>query len=552
LEACVHAAVIPAEHCPNATAAPRIRYELGERFYGSEKLDPAVPCLEGKAHGPTAPSALAYAFDSVRVAPIAFNAIAYQECSPLNRMECWRSLEIQSWPECRRNATSYPNDPRDLALDGEEPYEVPGYRSLPALAFESGSRIELYGGSATVVIFAEDRMLAQRAALVLVRMYPSLRRVPASARASANDPGLTCKGRTRRGLAPALGSRRPREAVAPLQTAFTHNETATGICARSFVDPVNVLWYGQSASASRVGDELNDRGGWWMDDDAPLAPTTVDHQDAQAPSPDCSAESDQRSSSCPVCDRDHIRLFNLAWQGEHLVLGDAHHDRSVFFTKGCENWGLPLAHVSSTYITPREEIAGFWPAPRHLVYWGNTRRMPQCDGSAPHSDGYVLEESVSVPPTGTALEHAASSPETTVRPAEAFLLPPPARCAHASAVATLRLEECNLDATLRALHAAARDRNEAAVCQLMVPAAVAELSGQRERALRQYAAACAGRMYTPSLRRIAAGTAGQRTGRVQVTAGIAHATLLAPRGAPGGRATFIYIAGRWRLLFRTD
>jgi hypothetical protein len=552
LEGCVHKAVIPEERCPHATAAPKTRYELGQHFDSSERIDRVVACQQGKPDGPTIPSALASPGDSVRAAPVAYNAVAYKECSPANRLECWRSLEIQSWPECRRNATSYPRDQRDVALDGEEPYEALDYPSLPAMAFESGSRIELYDGSTTVVVFAADRTRAQLAVLALLGTYPSLSQVPPDARTSAYDPEFACKGRASAALAPALGFSRRSGAEAPLQTAFTHNETTKGVCARSFVDPINTLWYGRSASAPRVGRELNARGGWWMDDDAPLIAQIADHQDAQAPSGDCSVESDQRSSSCSVCDRDHIRLFSITWHGEHLVLGDAHHDTGVYFVKGCEKWGLPLAHVSSSYITPREEIARFWPASASLVYWGNTRRMPQCDGSTPHSDGYVLEEPASVPSLSPALKHVTRSLESALQASGVAVRAPPPRCVHESAAASLSRKGCDLDAALSTLHTAAQGGDQTAVCQLMVPTAVAESPRNPERALRQYAAVCAGRLYAPQLQRIEAATAGQRAQDVHLAGRIAHATLSAPGGARSASATFIYLAGRWRLLLRSD
>jgi hypothetical protein len=58
-----------------------------------------------------------------------------------------------------------------------------------------------------------------------------------------------------------------------------------------------------------------------MDDDARLIAMLADHQHVQSLSPDCALESDQRASSRPVCDRDHMRLFDLARAGEHLVPG---------------------------------------------------------------------------------------------------------------------------------------------------------------------------------------------------------------------------------------
>lgn len=269
-----------------------------------KRVDRVVACLHGRPGGLTAPGALSVSAGSPRVASAAFNAVAYKECSPTNGAECWRSLEIQSWPECRRNASSYPRDPRDVTLDGEE--QVSTYGSLPAMSFDSGSRVELYDGTTTVVIFAADRTSAQRAALALIHANSSsLGRPPVDARAAADDATLACKGGLSGGLEPPLGVARQGATQAPLQTAFTHNEAPKGACARSFVDPINVFWYGRSTSARAVGRELGVRGGWWMDDDAPLIATVADHQDAQAPSPECTREADQRASSCPICDRDH-------------------------------------------------------------------------------------------------------------------------------------------------------------------------------------------------------------------------------------------------------
>ena len=81
---------------------------------------------------------------------------------------------------------------------------------------------------------------------------------------------------------------------------------------------------------------------------------------------------------------------------------------------------------------------------------------------------------------------------------------------------------------------------------------MAESPRHPERALRQYAAACAGRLYGLQLQRIAAGTAGQRAKDVHLTGRIARATLSAPGGAKNARATFIYLAARWRLLLRSN
>jgi hypothetical protein len=78
---------------------------------------------------------------------------------------CAPPVEIQTWPACERNLSLYHRYP---SPDGEVvPYKRTTVRGAPAAIFEDGSRIEVYTGNVTVVIFADSPQRAERAAASL-------------------------------------------------------------------------------------------------------------------------------------------------------------------------------------------------------------------------------------------------------------------------------------------------------------------------------------------------------------------------------------------------
>ena len=79
------------------------------------------------------------------------------------RRQCGGRVEVQSWPACERNAGSYTYPP------GYEPAARPflSIRGVPAQLYEDDTRLEVYTGRTTVVIFASSRVRAVRAARVL-------------------------------------------------------------------------------------------------------------------------------------------------------------------------------------------------------------------------------------------------------------------------------------------------------------------------------------------------------------------------------------------------
>lgn len=131
----------------------------------------------------------------------------YGRCTPEGfEGGCGPPLDIQSWPECDRNFSSYGVVKPARALRPRKSFFLSGSRKIPTAAFEHGrfgARLEMYTGQTTVVIFSSGNphpsSLARLAAHALARLIaPKLSRISAARlRALAVDP-YGC-GRDRRG-----------------------------------------------------------------------------------------------------------------------------------------------------------------------------------------------------------------------------------------------------------------------------------------------------------------------------------------------------------------
>lgn len=107
---------------------------------------------------------------------------------------CAPPLEVQTWPACRRSVANYTYEGKPY------PHEpLPDERGAEVAGFEEGGRLEVYSGSSTVVVFANDPAVAQKVLSLLRPQAPDSR--PAT-RASeletevpqglvAPDPGAT-------------------------------------------------------------------------------------------------------------------------------------------------------------------------------------------------------------------------------------------------------------------------------------------------------------------------------------------------------------------------
>jgi hypothetical protein len=71
---------------------------------------------------------------------------------------CAPPLEVQTWPACERNLTSY----FDPVFPDE--YDRTVIRDVPAAVFEDGTRVEVYAGGSTIVVFGLDPAQVRRAA----------------------------------------------------------------------------------------------------------------------------------------------------------------------------------------------------------------------------------------------------------------------------------------------------------------------------------------------------------------------------------------------------
>ena len=104
-----------------------------------------------------------------------FVGFRYGDCTPTSDAGCPAPLEIQVWPACERNLSSYSLTPAGDPL----PHERLSVRGVPAAFFEEGQRLEIYTGSVSVVLFGQGK--AQ-----LLRAAHELRGANASAEVSAD------------------------------------------------------------------------------------------------------------------------------------------------------------------------------------------------------------------------------------------------------------------------------------------------------------------------------------------------------------------------------
>lgn len=135
-------------------------YALGPSFHGLSAGHKTVACLPSR--GP-------HSVDGPR-RPTGYVYITYGSCD-FHQGPCRDPLEIQTWPECARNPNSYVPErgstQQAQELNPHEGITVPSAPGLPAAEFEGETRIELYGGGVTVVVFSPDPAVGRRAASAL-------------------------------------------------------------------------------------------------------------------------------------------------------------------------------------------------------------------------------------------------------------------------------------------------------------------------------------------------------------------------------------------------
>jgi hypothetical protein len=122
-------------------------YSLGDSVAGLDATSVSRHCAELQPEATVRPNFVSYIYGTC---PELDNG-ATPMCAP--------PLEIQTWPACERSLADY-----ELAPGTPYPYEALGdLKGVPAYSFDQGTRIELYAGNVTIVIFAGDPALAQQA-----------------------------------------------------------------------------------------------------------------------------------------------------------------------------------------------------------------------------------------------------------------------------------------------------------------------------------------------------------------------------------------------------
>jgi hypothetical protein len=123
-------------------------------------------------------------------APVRANYVSYvygvcPQVADGTETSCAPPLEIQSWPGCERSLADY-----ELQVGVPYPHEKLGKMDgVPAYSFDEGTRVELYTGPATIVIFAADPALIDQA-VAAIQLEPASEPPGQPAAADAQSPDL--------------------------------------------------------------------------------------------------------------------------------------------------------------------------------------------------------------------------------------------------------------------------------------------------------------------------------------------------------------------------
>jgi hypothetical protein len=173
--------------CAGGAAIPRVAFELGHVFHHLARNSPAVRCTVPHRRAEVA---------SGPWRSVGYLSVLYGDCDA-SEGGCRLPLEVQNWPECAANPNSYKPNPgfssKSAATDlnPSEPLVLHNAPWVPARTFEARTRIEIYAGETTVVVFATSARLAREAAETIASLVAAS--APAAAavrlRRSANQPG---------------------------------------------------------------------------------------------------------------------------------------------------------------------------------------------------------------------------------------------------------------------------------------------------------------------------------------------------------------------------
>lgn len=196
--------------------------------------------------------------------------------------------------------------------------------------------------------------------------------------------------------------------------AYTTNSCGSD---RKIVDPYNVVWYGDGATAVKVAHRLYVMG--WSRDDK-QSPYGYGEQYARYRRSGCGPSNATRANRCAICERDHVRIFDTKYtraSGDVVrhVVGDAHHDH-LSYAGGCQSAGLPVGHVAR-FNQGRDQlvhdyVTEYPNSKLRVVDWGNTKMIRQCDGHRVGASGLVYYFKV----PGASAASAENHPLNVTRP----------------------------------------------------------------------------------------------------------------------------------------
>lgn len=122
-------------------------YSLGQKVDGHEVTSVERSCQELEPGAPARDNSVTYVYG---ICPELVEGTA-DSCAP--------PLAIQTWPACERSLADY-----EVLPGVPYPHEKLGtIKGVPAYSFDEDTRVELYAGSATIVIFSADPALIDQA-----------------------------------------------------------------------------------------------------------------------------------------------------------------------------------------------------------------------------------------------------------------------------------------------------------------------------------------------------------------------------------------------------
>lgn len=174
--------------CAVGTPIPTVAYDLGSSFQGlsvasrEELCNQPPPTGSSVASGPTK--------------SVGYASVIYGECSSASGDGCSPPLEVESWPECARTPNSYVSSESNSEeggadLDPNATVSLSSAPQTPAASFENGTRIEVYTGTTTIVVVANEPSLASAAANALAAAAASVTpsRTASELQSDAGQPG---------------------------------------------------------------------------------------------------------------------------------------------------------------------------------------------------------------------------------------------------------------------------------------------------------------------------------------------------------------------------